>query len=222
MTPSSPERPTTAAVRDENQLTQDVASTQPSVTPSKETSASFGEQEGPSFLDDSRFPPIGAIIDYAGSRDPSLTWLICDGRTLSAVTYNMLFDLIGDTFGSAGRDTFNIPDLRGRVTVGAGPGPGLSSRSVGSAGGQEQISLTTDQMPRHRHALNDPGHAHQESFYSSTGGPLQGAQHGAIPAQASIFTGVSTTGITMADSGEGRPHSNMQPFLALNKIIRVL
>lgn len=70
--------------------------------------------------------------------------------------------------------------------------------------------------------ISDPGDVHRESFYSSFGGPLQGAGHTAIPAQAAIFTEVSGTGITMADAGGGRSHSNMQPFLGLNKIIRVL
>ena len=121
-----------------------------------------------------------------------------------------------------GANTFNIPDLRGRVALGAGLGPGLSQRLLASKDGEELITLTSDQMPKHRHTLSDPGHQHQESFYSSFGGPLQGAGHTAIPAQASIFTSISRTGVTMADTGEGRPHSNMQPFLALNKIIRVL
>lgn len=174
-------------------------------------------------LADPRFLPLGSITDYAGTGDPSSTWIICDGRPLSRSTYAPLFGLIGTAYGSGnGTTTFNIPDLRGRTTIGAGGGNGLTNRPLASLGGQETVTLTTAQMPQHRHALSDPGHQHQESFYSSFGGPLQGAGHTAIPAQASIFTGVSFTGITMANTGGGQSHSNMQPYIALNKIIRVL
>lgn len=223
MTPASSGCIIPGEVRDENQLAQGSTSVEPSVQPSTDDPSSFKGQGEASLLEDARFPPIGSIIDYAGSEDPSRTWLVCDGRTLSSITYKVLFTVIGTTYGAGrGPDTFNVPDLRGRVTVGVGRGPDLSERLLGSKAGEEQIALTTDQMPRHRHTLSDPGHAHQESFYSSFGGPLQGAAHYPIPAQASIFTSVSATGITMADTGEGRSHSNMQPFLALNKIIRVL
>ena len=205
------------------ELASDTISDQSLIQTGTENPPSVTETGKSPPLEDARFPPLGAIVDYAGIDDPSSAWIICDGRELSTITYRTLFSVIGTMYGVGnGADTFNIPDLRGRVALGAGLGPGLSQRLLASKAGEEQVTLTNDQMPKHRHALSDPGHQHQESFYSSFGGPLQGAGHTAIPAQASIFTGISKTGITIAETGEGRPHSNMQPFLALNKIIRVI
>lgn len=81
-------------------------------------------------------------------------WAFCDGQLLSISENTALFALIGTTFGGDGRTTFALPDLRGRVALHAGSGPGLTPRQLGQVGGQEQVTLTPGQMPAHSHPLN--------------------------------------------------------------------
>lgn len=120
----------------------------------------------------------GTIQIYAGNTTPPKPWLFCDGSRISRTEYERLFNIIGETYGAGdGRDTFNLPDLRGRVTVGVDPleiyGVGLNK--LGSVGGQFVHQLTIDQIPAHNHSagslstssdgnhshsINDPGHDH--------------------------------------------------------------
>src|SRR5215218_1895643 len=78
-------------------------------------------------------------------------WAFCQGQILSIAQNTALFSLIGTTFGGNGQTTFGLPDLRGRVPLGAGQGPGLSSVQLGEVSGQETVTLTQSQMPAHGH-----------------------------------------------------------------------
>ena len=80
-----------------------------------------------------------------------------DGRTLAISEDELLFNQIGTTYGGDGQNNFNVPDLRGRLAVGAGQGPGLSNYSLGQTGGTEAVTLTENQLPAHSHFL--PGTA---------------------------------------------------------------
>lgn len=82
--------------------------------------------------------------DFAG-------WLICDGRSLSRVTYSDLYAIIGTSFGSSSGTTFNLPDCRGKVAGAVGQGSGLTNRSIGATAGSETQILTVDQLPSHTH-----------------------------------------------------------------------
>jgi microcystin-dependent protein len=83
-------------------------------------------------------------------------WLICDGSAIIRGQYPDLFDAIGTAFGAGdGTTTFNLPDLRGRFPMGAGPADPL-----GGAGGARRVALTPEQMPSHSHSVYDPTHAH--------------------------------------------------------------
>ena len=79
-------------------------------------------------------------------------WAPCDGRLISIASNTALFSLLGTTYGGNGTTTFALPDLRGRVPVGQGSGPGLSPYSLGQMGGVETVTLTTTQIPSHTHA----------------------------------------------------------------------
>ena len=81
-------------------------------------------------------PFIGQLSVFAGNFAPS-GWALCDGQLLSINEYEALFSLIGTTYGGDGRMTFALPDLRGRVVIGPGQGPGLTSRTRGAIGGTE-------------------------------------------------------------------------------------
>jgi len=102
----------------------------------------------------------GFITEYGGATAPA-GWLLCDGSAVSRTTYAALFAAIGVLHGVGdGSTTFNLPDCRGRATVGAGSGPGLTARGIGAKGGEENHVLTTAEMPVHSHGVTDPGHAH--------------------------------------------------------------
>ena len=81
-------------------------------------------------------------------------WASAEGQLLAISSNDALFALLGTTFGGDGRTTFGLPDLRGRVPIGEGNGPGLTPRTWGQKGGREQVSLTTAQLANHNHAVN--------------------------------------------------------------------
>jgi microcystin-dependent protein len=95
-------------------------------------------------------PYIGEIRLFAGNFAPS-GWAFCDGSLLPISENEVLFQLIGTTYGGDGQATFAVPDLRGRVPVGQGQGLSLSNRIIGETGGQETVTLTTANMPSHSH-----------------------------------------------------------------------
>src|SRR5262245_42903332 len=81
-------------------------------------------------------------------------WALCNGQLLPISLYTPLFSLIGNIYGGDGKTTFALPDLRGRVPISSGQGPGLENYNLGQAGGTEHVSLVAAQMPSHTHALN--------------------------------------------------------------------
>src|SRR5215475_4971153 len=81
-------------------------------------------------------------------------WAFCNGQLLSISQNTALFSLLGTTYGGNGQTTFALPDLRGRVPLSSGQGPGLSNYNLGQSGGQETVTLTGNQMPAHQHAIN--------------------------------------------------------------------
>src|SRR3569623_2626294 len=93
---------------------------------------------------------LGGIRLFAGNFNPRC-WAFCNGALLAISQNDALFALLGTTFGGDGVNTFGLPDLQGRLTVGQGTGPGLSSYVVGQKGGAETVPLNTNQMPIHSH-----------------------------------------------------------------------
>jgi microcystin-dependent protein len=161
---------------------------------------------------------IGEIVTFAGSSNPSVNFLLCDGSSYLRSDYPDLFAVIGSVFGSADSTHFNVPDLRGRTAVGAGTGPGLSSRSLGASFGEESHTLTGTEMPSHTHT--DTGHLHAEGTATPFPqlAPPAGVFVGAIPGAG--FTGVGNAAIS--NTGGGGSHNNMQPSLVLNYFIVAL
>ena len=98
--------------------------------------------------------PIGAMLPY-GNTTPPENWLICDGSEVSRTTYAELFNVIGTSYGSGdGTTTFNLPDKRGRVSVGRNSSD-TSFDVLGERGGAKTVTLTVDQMPKHTHNILD-------------------------------------------------------------------
>lgn len=132
-------------------------------------------------------------------------FLACDGAAVSRTTYSTLFSIYGTTFGSGdGSTTFNLPDLRGRVPIGIGTGPGLTNRNLGEQIGSETHALSASELAPHTHQYFSPTVI--GSFFTEGGGPT-----------ASTIGIVSTQ---TGSSGSGTPHTNMQPGLGINFIIK--
>ncbi len=97
-------------------------------------------------------PYLGEITMFAGNFAPR-GWAFCDGQLLAISQNSALFSLLGTIYGGDGRTTFALPDLRGRVPVHAGRGPGLSDYRQGQKGGNETQTLAVRQLPAHNHAI---------------------------------------------------------------------
>jgi len=192
-------------------------------------------------------PPAGSMMMYAGSAAPA-GWLMCDGTSYPTASYTRLQGVIGYTFGGAG-PTFNVPDMRSRIPTGAGQGPSLSNYPLGSGGGVETVTLDTTQIPSHTHGVSGntgssatgisaplPNHTH--NYDRANGNNLGGTPIG-VPSYAGN-SAVATTGVnagpiaisftdpthshsinlTSDATGGGLAHTNIQPYLALNYIIK--
>lgn len=163
-------------------------------------------------------PFVGEIRMFAGNFAPR-GWAFCDGQLLAVSQNDALFSLVGTIYGGDGRTTFGLPDMRGRVPVHAGNGPGLSSRRLGAKAGSEEETLTVNQIPSHTHNLlattnlaNSPnastntlGTSTTVDFYIENDPPS---------------TALNTQSIT--NVGGSRSHTNLQPFLCINFIIALV
>jgi microcystin-dependent protein len=159
---------------------------------------------------------LAEIRLFAGNFEPR-NWMFCDGRTLPINQNQALFSLLGTTYGGDGRTTFKLPDLRGRVPVGAGTGPGLTRRVLGEMAGQETVQLTAQQMPSHYHPMT-------VGTAASSAAPtdLAYANAGAANAYGQAATSLAAMAQdTVTEAGADQRHENVQPCIGLNYIICV-
>ena len=168
---------------------------------------SNGPESYPSFQSVASSAPLpaGTIMQFpvAETSAPS-GWLLCDGRLLSRTDYPDLFASIGTAFGAGdGATNFAIPDLRGRSSVGAGAGAGLTARSLGETGGEETHVLTSAEMAAHDHSLTTRAGTHNTDV---------GSQGGA-------WTGVGSA--NSSGTGSGTAHNNISPYVAIAFLIKV-
>lgn len=158
-------------------------------------------------------PFIGQIL-MVGFNFAPRGWALCDGQLLPIAQNTALFSLLGTTYGGNGQSTFALPDLRGRVPIHQGQGPGLSPRLIGEVAGTEAVTLTTAQIPAHRHSLTGSS-VRQDTNHAA----------GATLAKGGIYT-TETPAVPMhpeaiAAAGGGQAHPNLQPLLCVNFIIAV-
>jgi len=163
---------------------------------------------------------IGDIIMFAGNFAPR-SWAFCDGQLMQISQYSALFSILGTTYGGDGRTTFALPDLRGRIPMHEGSGPGLTPRTLGEKGGVEAVVLTSAQMPAHdhmatAHSVAAAGNSNQASgtLWANDAG-TQSATYSNAAANATMNAAAVTTAI----AGGSQPHPNVQPFLCVNFII---
>lgn len=159
---------------------------------------------------------IGEIRMFAGNFAPR-GWAFCQGQILSIAQNTALFSILGTTYGGNGQTTFALPDLRGRVAVSQGQGPGLSPYTLGQQAGVEIVTLLSTNMPAHTHQLyavnaggNQASPAGNFPAVESTGTSMNYASTGPVAAMHSSGMGVA---------GGSQPFSVVQPYLAVNYII---
>jgi microcystin-dependent protein len=168
-------------------------------------------------------PFIGEIHMFAGNFAPR-GWALCNGQLLSISQNTALFSILGTTYGGNGVTTFALPDLRGRVPMHAGQGPGLSDRILGEASGEESNTLSLAAMPQHIHQVNPACSAEdgdqsaaKNNFPASPLSTSGGAAVNAYTASPSPNTAMG--GTNSAPVGGSQPHNNLQPYLVVNFII---
>ena len=170
-------------------------------------------------------PFIGQIIMFGGNFAPR-GWALCDGHLLSISQYQALFSILGTTYGGDGRTTFGLPDLRGRVPMHPGSGPGLTPRTLGQKLGTETNTLNVNQLPSHTHTA------------SGTVAPLckngigdETNPHNGFPASATTdlyaetsdnTMGTSPVEVTVNNTGGGQAVNNVQPVQCVNFIIALV
>ncbi len=162
-------------------------------------------------------PFLGQVIMFGGNFAPR-GWAFCEGQLLSIDQNQALFSILGTTYGGDGRTSFGLPDLRGRVNIGPGSGPGLTPYQIGAKGGAATTTLTTNNLPAHNHALTtSDGVADQATgaggFFPSN--PTRGGTN----LYASAAGTPQTMGATTANQGGGNPINNMQPYTCVSFII---
>ena len=167
-------------------------------------------------------PFIAEIKMFGGNFAPR-GYAFCDGQLLPISQNTALFSLLGTTYGGDGRTTFALPDLRGRVAIHPGTGPGLSNYQLGERGGQEQVTLAANQMPSHTHAITAAlkGTAVAGDNDSPAGNTL------ALKARSSNYSTTApavdmqagSVTVTAANTGGSQPHENRMPYLGIYHII---
>lgn len=159
-------------------------------------------------------PYIGEIRMFGGNFAP-VGWMLCQGQLLPISEYEALFQLIGTTYGGDGQSTFGLPDLRGRLPLHQGQGPGLSSRVIGQALGTETVTLTTAQLAVHSHAASgrDDTNVSVNPQGMVGGHPVKNIYRSS-PALNATMAASSITA-----TGGSQPHNNVMPFLCINFII---
>lgn len=159
-------------------------------------------------------PFVGEVRMFAGTVVPT-GWALCDGQLLPISQNTALFSLLGTMYGGNGTSTFALPDLRGRVPVHMGQGPGLSNRVQGELLGEEAHTLLVSEMPAHNHTVG-------ASTVNGNSDAADSRVMARSPAAIPQYQGTSDTNLSpsaVANTGGGQPHNNMQPYLCVSFII---
>ncbi|KAA1247429.1 phage tail protein [Aquimarina sp. RZ0] len=182
---------------------------------------------------------IGEVRMFGGNFAPR-TWAFCEGQLLAISQNTALFSILGTTYGGDGRTSFALPDLRGRVPVGPGTGPGLSTRKLGQRSGLETNTLTVLQMPSHNHLatispgavanvsvpvladaadIPDPSNASLATSEDTNGSEVKTYSNQTADATLKPFTAPVSGNVNINLNGGSQPINNMQPWLGTYYII---
>ncbi len=175
-------------------------------------------------------PFLGQIQAFGFNFTP-VGWARCEGQLLAVSQNDALFSLLGTIYGGDGRTTFALPDLRGRLPMHMGSGPGLTPRVIGQRGGTIQEVLTTNQIPSHTHVAttttqtlinvnNGTGGeniANGQFIANHNGGFAEEVSSGAV-----LGGPISTSTTTINLTGNTQAHTNLQPYLTINYCIALV
>lgn len=158
---------------------------------------------------------VGEIRMFAGNFAP-VGWVLCNGQLLSIAENDLLFMLLGTTYGGDGQTNFAVPDLRGRIPIHMGQNPTTGTTySIGQKGGSETVTLTVDQLASHTHpvyATKQTGDlANPSNAVWATSNLNQFSDQGVVDTVMAADT--------VSPAGGGQAHDNMMPFLCVNYII---
>jgi microcystin-dependent protein len=158
-------------------------------------------------------PFVGQIMMVGFNFAPQ-GWASCDGQLLPIADNDVLFTLIGTTYGGDGVQTFGLPDLRGRVPIHQGQSPGMGNWVIGEMRGVEQVTLNVNQLGSHNHSFGLAASSNElttdrpDNSYPASGGYY-----------APTANGSPMGAPTIAQAGGSQPHNNLQPYLGINFII---
>src|SRR5262245_15656111 len=160
-------------------------------------------------------PYVGEIRMFGGNFAPN-GWMFCEGQTLPISENEVLFQLIGTTYGGDGESTFNLPNLASRVPIHQGTGPDGTTYQMGEMAGTENETLTIQKIPSHSHAVEATTGSATTRDPVPTNSPATAAGdvYNGTPDAVPLNTGQAVT-----LTGGSQPHENCQPFLCINYII---
>jgi microcystin-dependent protein len=160
-------------------------------------------------------PFIAEIKIFGGNFAPR-QYAFCNGQLISIAQNTALFSLVGTTYGGNGTTNFGLPDLQGRAPMGPRLGPGLTNRDLGEKSGEASVTLLSTQLPAHTHTVVTVAKAAEATAdrANASGNILAPTTDASYATSASNASMGPTT-----PTGNGQPHNNMQPYLAISFII---
>ena len=163
-------------------------------------------------------PYLGEIRLFAGDYAPQ-DWSFCNGQTMSVGEYQALYSLIGTTYGGDGVSSFALPNLAGRVIIGVGKSSASGkTHALASSGGEDYVTLNPSNLPAHTHiasASNKLGSLSAPAANTWAVSTIH--QYSTTVAQA-----ISMASSAVSTVGDGVPHPNVMPSIALNYIIAMV
>ncbi|HWF07002.1 MAG TPA: tail fiber protein [Bryobacteraceae bacterium] len=165
-------------------------------------------------------PYLGAIFIFAGNFAPR-GYQLCQGQLLPISQNTALFSILGTTYGGNGTSTFALPDLRGRIPVGVGSGPGLNPIEQGELSGVQNVTILTSNMPAHNHLINaaDSGGGLSSPKASFLAQPLDANQSPTTMYSANAAPAATMAPNAVSVTGQSLPLNIQNPYLGLNYII---
>ena len=158
-------------------------------------------------------PFIGQICMFGGNFAPR-SWALCDGQLLAVAQNGALFTILGTVYGGDGRTTFGLPDMRSRLPMHHGSGPGLTPRNLGAKSGIEKVTLIANQLPPHKHT---PQGSTDQALTNAPAGKVSADAELNIYSDSAPTDAMSTKAI--GNAGGNQQHENLMPYLVVNFII---
>ncbi len=164
-------------------------------------------------------PFVGEVRMFAGNFAPR-GWAFCDGQLLAVSQNDALFSLLGTIYGGDGRTTFGLPDMRGRLALHAGHGPGLTDRRLGAKGGTETETLTVNQLPSHNHEVSAANSSGSSS--NPTGSLARDMAGSNLYVQSLSANRTELSSNALNNIGGSRSHTNVMPYLCIHYIMALV